>query len=189
MRIARAVTLAALVLATAGMRRTPLLDETGILGSPLGSRFDVRCPGGSVLVAVGAEHGMWLHQLRIKCQQVASNGSLGTVVDAAGDAGSPYALNQLSYGEARCPSGKVVGAFQISHSIYVHRITLRCYPWKASERKFDRFGTESAVKVSGTHTGSESKGAECPGATKPATGIIGRDGTYIDAFGLRCTVP
>src|SRR5215211_1915766 len=114
MRIVRAVTLAALVLVTAGMRRTPALDETGIMGSPLGTRFDVRCPGDSVPVADGVEHGARIHRLRIKCQQVASNGTLGTVVDASRDAGSPYSL--------------------------------------------DRYGTESAVKVSGAHAASESKG-------------------------------
>ena len=189
MRIVGAVTLAALVLVTAAMRRTPVLDDTGIMGSPLGTRFDVKCPGGSLLVAVGAESGQWLHRLTAKCQQVTANGSLGTVVDASGDDGSVYSLNPLKHGEAKCPAGKVVGAFRIRHSVYVHEIWLRCYPWKSSERKFDRYGEQSEVKVSGTHFGSEMKGAECPGATKPATGIIGRDGIYIDAFGLRCTVP
>src|SRR5829696_7631999 len=44
-----------------------------------------------------------------KRQQVASNGTLGTVIDASGDAGSPYSLGPLSHAEAKCPSGKVVG--------------------------------------------------------------------------------
>ena len=164
------------------------VQHTQILGGQGGAAYTIRCPAGSVLTGFTPRTGYWLDQVRIRCRQVKSDGTLGASTDptaiAGGAGGTPQDLRQ-------CSAGKVIAAAVVSYGSYVHHFTAHCRPWKAATREFDPFGGLEYVNVSGAlvQRGPQENGVSCTRSSQPVVGIRGREGAYLDAIGFICDEP
>ena len=151
-------------------------------GGSGGTAFSHKCADGMVLVGLSARSGQWIDRLEGVCQ----NPSMTTGMwDNMGGSGvGPVGQDHFGTSDTymKCSPGYAIKEFSGGAGWYVHSIDVTCYKLGSSARTGGT--TENHVKV-GTTGGTPYGPYKCPDS-KPAIGIFGRAGTYLDRFGLIC---
>ncbi len=149
------------------------------IGGGGGTEFDLSCGSNEVLAGVyGAGiSSTYINSVGARCVSVDSSGNwigqprnLGTVGTASG---GDYSRT--------CDTGWAVSGFSGRADTYLNQISLQC-------RKLDSGSTVSGLTrnltSAGANIGTQQGPFICGGAV--ATGITGRSGSWMDAFGLQC---
>ena len=153
-------------------QNTPYRGGTG------GSEFNAPCPEGTVLTGIGYSYGQWINRLNGMCRSVdMKTGETGSTIKYTTAYGTTGAVTNSK----ECPRGHAIHSFQGKAGWYVHQLTLICHKLGSSGRT-GTTNEEFYIGPGGAEPFSKTSCAEA----KPGTGIAGRYGTYIDAFGLKC---
>src|SRR5438874_1798691 len=158
--------------------------NTSTAGGSGGTAFTQTCPNGGVLVGLQGRFGGFIDSVKAVCSRLDSIGDVfdTTVLSAHGGSGGT-----TSY-DLRCPRGWAVAGLRGRAGSLVDRIQLACAPVQlngtvvASTAKVDQFraggsgGTSFALNCSSTTASG----------TRPARGIFGAAGSFIDRIGLGC---
>ncbi|GIX46731.1 MAG: hypothetical protein KatS3mg131_0942 [Candidatus Tectimicrobiota bacterium] len=157
---------------------TPTVARTGLVGGNGGRDFERSCAAGEVLVGLKGRSGWWLDQVQVQCVRIDGQGrwSSGVVTrgSAGGNGGNPFTRT--------CSSGYAVVGFDGKAGSYVDRLELRCRKLTGAS---STSGSEVALAAVGGNGGRDFSAKRCP-SSRPAVGIYGRSGSYVDAFGLVC---
>jgi hypothetical protein len=157
-------------------------QNTNILGGTGGTSYRILCPEGEVLTRVAGWHGSWLDIVSAYCRKVnVANGSWEGGEHHAGSGGGDLAT--AFHGNILCPSGYAVKSFRAKYGSFVHRIFATCHKLGASGRTQ---GEKSEELWLGATGGPQTGGPISCSEAKPAIGIVGREGLYVDGFGLVC---
>jgi hypothetical protein len=158
-------------------------QNTPTAGGSGGSSYLLACEPDDVLVGLWAYGGGWIDRVRGIC----STPNLGDgrwwsaeVVPTKATAGvlpllfTPWTL--------LCPDGYAVKGFRGTAGIYVNSIVLNC----AKLGPAARTGSETKSTSMAGATGGTAYGPYVCGEEKPAIGLRGKSGQYIDSMGLVC---
>lgn len=159
-------------------------EDLPLLGfSPGGTPFTRECPDGHVLTGVRYRRGLVLDGLGIRCRPVRPDGTLGPEISAGLMTGG----NGGSAGTASCPANTVIASQEGDITgLTLGAARLGCHAWVPGSRSWK--GSQTRVLVVKPGSGTPRKNT-CAKGSEPATGIRGRHGGIVDAFGLRCGKP
>ena len=164
-----------------GLSGAGMAQNTSTFGGSGGTAFTKKCPEGQVVTVVDARFGLWLDGIRIFCQRVNfSDGSWIGTHSLAGSAGAPNSGN--SAGNRDCPTGYVIKTISGGYGSYVHGVKFTCARMGSSARTTSTTKTLDLLGREGPQAGGP---YSCP-ESKPAIGITGRAGMYVDRIGLVC---
>jgi hypothetical protein len=168
--------------------------STVIEGGTTGTGFDDLCPTGQVVIGYdGGQHQPqnYIGSLRATCGTIAvTPGTLAVTITPAGqlalhggDVATPWSRH--------CGTDEMVFGFAGRTGLYVDQLTFLCARLGITTT-FNTYTlsyqlTRALAPVGGTG-GNAFANQLCPGGGV-AVGDSGRDGQYIDAFGLVCSVP
>jgi hypothetical protein len=160
----------------AAAQNTPTVGGTG------GTAFSLRCRTGDVLVGLEVFGGGWIDWIVADCAAPGGDGSwqmsrLGVAAGSAGAMHPPFTRWQ-----PLCPEGYAVRGFHGTAGIYLNSISLKCYKLTSPNT------TSSTLRTTATAGGSGGTAYGTPtcSGNKPAVGVRGKAGQYIDSFGLIC---
>jgi hypothetical protein len=160
-----------------------LLDDLPLIGTGGGTAFSRTCPSGHVLTGVRWRTGTVVDGIGIQCSPVRSDGTLGTGVDVGPMAGG----NGGTAGRDHCRGGVIAGQNGATAGVSLASLFFRCFPWNPTARVYTGADNYSInVRIGLLISASES---QCHDGDKPAVGIHGRHGAFVDAVGLRCAKP
>lgn len=154
-------------------------SKRGNFGGSGGSAFYVSCPKDAVLVGFSVRSGDWLNKIGIKCRKV---NSAGNPVGSMFSPGSPVGGNGGSSWSRNCPNNSAVTRLDVFYGSYVDSFYAMCARASSglySNKSFVGFVGKVMPQANGSGT------AKCT-SNKPARGIYGRSGSYIDKLGLLC---
>lgn len=152
-----------------------------------GAGFTLACQDDEVLVGVAGREGNGIDRVQAVCSQVSDEGAwVGTLHKrgaAGGSGGTEF--------EIRCPANKAVSALGGRSGQWIDRLTVYCDGlanmtlWRASS------GDGTIAGSAGTSGGVLSSGwgpNKCASTNprRPATGLRGLAGSYVDRIGVRC---
>ena len=158
-------------------------QNTTAIGGYGGTAFTATCPDGQVLIGLSVWKGSWLDSVTGVCAKVSiANGSWSTTTSMAEYGTMPMNTNPANKQYRPCASGYAIKGYKGTAATYVHGITLRCERLGSSARTI---GDATFLASMGGPGGNAYSPYTCPDA-KPAIGIYGRAGTYVDRFGLVC---
>jgi len=152
-------------------------DGGNLIGGVGGSAFDLSCASGEVLAGIYGTTGTYVNSVGARCVGVSDQGDwIGRPRDAGitgTNTGSPYG--------ATCPTGWGVTGFSGRADTFVNQVGVQCQKLVSPDaaRDFSR-----PLQAAGQNAGTEHGPLNCAGSV--ATGLIGRSGGWIDAFGLQC---
>ena len=158
-------------------------------GSGGTSNYNLDCGRGSVLVGVQGKAGQWLDNLMAVCQQIRTDGRLGTrfTRGPAGGSGGSVVSDP-------CPNGQVVGeVFAETKFGFVSGIILGCDTWNSDlrQRRGRRSSdatsilTPSGLSATALLADLSNNGTSCPSGV-PGKALRGRNGIYVDSVRLVC---
>lgn len=176
---ARALLLSVVVAASAS--NVVRAQSTATRGGTGGTSYNQNCPTGHVLTGLKVQYGQWLDQIIGKCRAVKIRTGETSGLVLLTQVGKPHAFNSTK--EIDCPTNYAVKSFKGTAGSYVHSLVLICKKLEASGRTGPTSASEISVGPSGTGTAFGSIACD---EAKPAKGIQGKAGEYIDSFGLRC---
>lgn len=154
-------------------------QNTAKAGGTGGTSYNIKCQDGFVLVGLRVTYGSWIDWIKGFCQSIdIGNGSWmdSGMLDGVGGSGLGTTKAFL------CPSGYAVKGFRGKAGWYVNSMILTCRKLGPSAR------TQSESKDLEKAGGSDGTayGPHACGDAKPAIGMYGKAGQYIDSFGLIC---
>jgi hypothetical protein len=171
---------AASLLGVSGAGPALRAQNTPTGGGTGGTSYNLRCTESQVLVGISVQSGQWIDQISVKCRTVnLSDGSTGDFKWIGLVGGN---LAPSTHALAECPSGFAVKSFEGRGGLYVNYLILSCKKLGPSARTQ---GTSQETGSLGSWGGVKFGPYTC-GDAKPARGIQGRAGLYIDSFGLSC---
>jgi hypothetical protein len=157
-------------------------QNTTTAGGTGGTSYTLKCPEGQVLTGLGANYGGWVDTMMAFCRTV--DVSTGLTVEASET--TTQRTGKIHFGSDyhwyKCPSGFAVKSFAGRAGWYVNLIEATCRKLGTSGR------TQSESKdldYLGNFGGEPYSTRSC-GEAKPAIGVYGKSGEYIDSFGLIC---
>ncbi len=159
--------------------------ETLMGSTTAGTGTEVPCGTGRVLVGVTGRTGMWITNLFLICAKVSG----GTLSDAKtlnynsqriGGLASEFFTKAYT---VRCPAGQVAAGVMVYRGSFINQVGLYCRVWSATG-----FGGGNLVGPGGGSGGSFDA-RTCSDRTRPVTALHAREGSFIDALGIRCRVP
>jgi len=160
-----------------------LSENTSLIGGSGGTSYTIKCNDGDVLVGLGSSVGQWVDLVSARCAKPnMSTGSWSGVYEGATYAGKHNF--GAYYSQDFCPNGYAIKAFRGEAGMYVNEVRADCYKLTSGARTTDEMSTEKVTAV-GRDDATKYGPHKCSEA-KPAVGIRGRHGSYIDAFGLIC---
>jgi hypothetical protein len=180
----KSIRLAATALSLLGMLAASpaAAQNTATVGGTGGNAYSLRCAAGQVLAGIDVFGGGWIDWIVANCVTPGGDGSwqlqwLGVAAGSAGVMHPPY-----THWQPQCPEGYAVRGFQGTAGIYLNSISLRCYKLTSPST------TNSTMRSTGTAGGSggTAYGTLTCSGSKPAVGVRGKAGQYIDSFGLIC---
>ena len=151
----------------------------GVIGGSGGNAFDLRCNGNEALVGLYGGAG----------NVVDGVGALCVAIDGAGNwQGEPRQAGTAGGGggdgyDQRCDRNGAVVGFTGRSGGLVDQITLLCAP--LGQDGYAETASRVARAPIGSNGGNEQDPRICP-SNFPASGITGRAGRKIDAFGITC---
>lgn len=151
-----------------------------------GTAFDFECDPGFALVGLEGWQGAWMDGIRGLCSAVnLQTGAVSSIVRRTSVAGTVKSGTRTY----RCPANMVMTGFGSSQANYVlsiHSISCReVKPGGMADTRItfrDAFPHRESNLVTGR---GRSVMDECSGGTM-ATHVRGREGTYLDSFGIYC---
>lgn len=158
----------------------PLWGGTG------GTRsYNLDCGSTGVMVGLYGKDGTWVDQIAVRCRTVNSDGSLGSYYSKGPTGGSGGAG-----ANAECPSGSVVGVMAATSGSFINDVSVQCYAWIASTRRFDHHQYKGIYgigdPVSPVSFGAVSNAVvSCP-EELVGKAIRGRSGSYVDSLQFVC---
>jgi len=152
-------------------------DGGNLIGGNGGTAFDLSCASGEVVAGIYGSTDTYVNSVGARCVAVSDDGDwIGQPRDAGTTGtttGRPYA--------ATCPTGWGVTGFTGRADTFVNQVGVQCQKLVSPDaaRDFSR-----PLQTAGRNTGTEHGPLNCAGSV--ATGLTGRSGAWIDAFGLQC---
>lgn len=147
------------------------------LGGNGGGPFTLACPAGQVLAGMYGSTGTYVNSVGPRCVAVDVNGNwLGQPQNRGrrgGTGGAGYSRT--------CPGGQAVTGFTFKGSAYVNQIGLQCRELVSAVATG---GGITDLSVVGSNNGPAQGPLDC--GNTAATGLVGRSGSWMDAFGLQC---
>lgn len=161
---------------------TPLAGGTGGDLS-----YNLNCGADGVLVGLSGRWGGWLDSIGIICRKVNADGTLGsafTLGPKGGNGGS-------TAGNPTCNAANVVQSVHAFTGMYVNRAAFGCGAWSPATRRvaqavFTPGAAGSDVDGVGPPATQDRSVLDCPTDGKPAKGIRGKHGSFIDSIALVC---
>lgn len=159
------------------------LSYTSYVGGSGGTKsFSLLCKEGRALIGIKGKSGWYVDKIEGICarfDEILAASSIQTTGATGGTGGTS------SY-EFRCPSGQVVAGLFGKSAWWIDKIGIKC----------GRLTSEGLVEInsvtndffSAGGTGGSSFNRTCPD-NKPAVGIEGRSGWYVDKIRLACDNP
>jgi hypothetical protein len=137
------------------------------------------CPDRKVLVGIKGMSGSWMNSVRGVCMRFDDIGNRSglaqTVAHGGPDGTRSFAL--------RCPSSQAVVALKVVSGSYVHSVKLKCSELSASGTAITNGTLDSFTSVG--DPGPVTTNLLC-GDDRPASGLVVRWGSFVDAIGLQC---
>lgn len=178
------VVAASVGLGTTRLHANLALENLPLVGSPGGTSFTRNCPANHVLTGVRWRRGLLLDGIGIKCRPVQSDGKLGAEINSGSMAGG----NGGTAGSESCPGVIVSQKGASQGGVGIGMLFLGCFQWFPASRSWGGSSiTHIFVKTGGSLPALTTD--TCSLGGQPATGIQGRHGSIVDAFGLRCNTP
>ncbi len=150
-------------------------EQNETVGGNGGAAFDLSCSATEVLVGMHGTTGTYVNSVGPRCVAVDNAGNwVGTPRDgerSGGGGGTAYSQT--------CPVGQAVTGFTAGSGQYVNRIGLRCQDLTAAQAVSGPITTLADIGTGGATSGPFDCGAI-------ADGVLGRSGSWMDAFGLQC---
>ena len=160
-----------------------LFEDLPLIGTSGGTAFSRTCPSGHVLTGVRWRTGAVVDGIGIQCSPVRSDGTLGARVDVGPIAGG----NGGTAGRDDCRGGVIAGQNGATAGVSLGSLFFRCFTWNPTARAYTGADNYSInVRIGLLISASES---QCHDGDKPAVGIHGRHGSFVDAVGLKCGKP
>jgi hypothetical protein len=154
--------------------------RTAQVGGGGGNSYDLRCQINEALVGLYGRSGGAVDQVGALCATIDQNGQwVGNPVrrgSAGGNGGGEF--------ERRCAVNAVVTGFRSRAGAAVDQLQPVCTPL-TDNGATDSGASTSTLDPVGGDGGSAQPLMACPSGL-PATGLFGRAGTRLDAFGLQC---
>lgn len=170
-------------------------DDTylGSFGGPGGSAFEYRCSGNGYLVGVLVYAGAWIDNIQAVCGKYDPSGHLlQQAPEGPIFGGVRPSQNQSDsiLNTKRCGPDDLIYSFDTAlteQRDYLGRIRMACFSAKTLQRPANTYPGAAIKLIQGTDPprNDTNRFAVCPEGTA-ATGITGRYGDYLDAFGLMC---
>ncbi|MEM7126592.1 MAG: putative Ig domain-containing protein, partial [Chloroflexota bacterium] len=153
-------------------------SQVGAIGHNGGSEFDLKCSAGEALVGITGRADASIQEVGPLCASVANDGTWSGVpsnpATTGGTGGTPFTRT--------CPTDYAVTGFSGRADTKVEQLELTCQP----------LTTDGYVSGPGQSVGSVGGAGGNPVPLNscsydlPGSGIFGRSGADIDAFGLHC---
>ena len=153
-------------------------------GSGGNQSYDLDCGAGYVLVGFTARWGFVMDSLGIICRKVNSDGTLGNAI-TRGPVGGGGGSN---VDNPSCPGTHVVQQLWTYAGTYFDGTDFICSPWSPATRTVAQ-PPESVPDGDMIHIGGDGgtlSRLACPPDGRPATGIRGRYGSFVDSLALVC---
>jgi hypothetical protein len=165
------------VLAATGAHATVV--STSQAGGSGGTSFTQTCANGGVLVGLQGAFGDFIDSVKAVCSRIDSIGDPvdTSVLSAHGGGGGTTGY------DLRCPRGWAVTGLKGRSGSLVDRIQLVCAPVQLDGTALVSADHTDQFKAGGS--GGSSFSIHC-GGTRPARGINGGAGSFIDRIGLGC---
>jgi hypothetical protein len=160
-----------------------LFEDLPLIGTNGGTSFTRTCPSGNVLTGVRWRTGAFVDGIGIQCSPIRADGTLGDRVNVGEMAGG----NGGTAGQDNCHGGVIAGQNGATAGVSLGSLFFRCFTWNPQARAYT--GAENSsinVRIGLLISASE---RQCQDGDKPAIGIHGRHGSFIDAVGLKCGKP
>lgn len=165
--------------------------DTALRGNATGgTRHQLDCPSGEVLVGFNANYGDALDRVQLVCGRIAlTSGTLGYTITVGAGSTLPArgGTGGSSMASPRCPANQMVVGFEGRASGTIYALALRCAPVLVTAQSPGAIlvgGTISTLSAVGGSGGTAFPTTDCVGV---ATGGVLRTGDLVDAFGLRCS--
>ncbi|AHG88744.1 hypothetical protein J421_1207 [Gemmatirosa kalamazoonensis] len=164
-------------------RALSFAENLPLIGTGGGHSFTRNCPAGSVLTGVRWRTGAVVDGIGIQCSTVRSDGTLGPRTDVGSMAGG----NGGTAGRDDCHGGVVAGQNGATAGVSLGSLFFRCFQWSPAARAYTGAVNYTInVRIGLLISASES---QCHDGDKPAVGLYGRHGSFIDAVGVICGKP
>ncbi len=147
------------------------------IGGQGGTPFDLSCGSNEVLAGIYGQSGTYLNSVGARCVSVAQDGEW---IGQPRNIGTTGSRNGAQY-SSTCPSGWAVSGFSGRSDRFVNQVRLECQKLDSATTAT---GTVQPLTRAGQNNGTERGPFSCAGNV--ATGITGRSGSWMDAFGLQC---
>jgi hypothetical protein len=175
-RVRLAVSLA-LILGSAGALEA---QNTFTIGGSGGTSYTLACKDDEVLVGIRTASGSWIDRISAVCARASLACCGWSNAYTTENAGKEHLGN--TYDGRVCPAGYAVKSFHGTAGWYTNSISLTCHKLGSGARTQS---TSSRLSSIGNVNGSVLGPHTC-GEAKPARGIRGKAGEYVDSFGLTC---
>ena len=154
------------------------ISQVGAIGHNGGSAFDLKCTAGEALVGITGQADTSIEQIGPLCVAIDNDGNWsGSPTNpgvTGGTSSTPFTRT--------CPTDYAVSGFSGRADTAVEQITLSC---QSITTDGNASGAAQNLASIGGSGGNAIPLNSCS-YELPATGIFGRSGTTIDAFGLHC---
>lgn len=152
-------------------------------GSGGNKNYHLNCGAGAVMTGITAKYGSWIDQIGLVCRKVNKNGTLGDEFTRGPVGGQGGDISTIE----RCPAGRVIGGANGRSGWYINRIDAICYPWVRRTRRLNDGDTSPQyLTINGNRFDLTSGLDWFTCGSKPAKGIRGKHGSYIDSLQFIC---
>ena len=164
-----------------GAQNPETLMGSGTAGTPV----EVSCGSDRVLVGVKGRAGMWINNMFLICARV-SGGTLSDIraleYSSQRIGGLASSLFTKDY-KVQCPTGQVAAGVMVYRGSYINQVGLYCRIWTSAGT------TTGNLNGPAGGSGGTFDARTCTERRRPVTALHGREGSYIDALGVRCREP
>jgi len=178
-----------IAVAVAVLATSPVQAQgTAYAGGAGGQPFVRMCPAGFALAGFSGRSGQFLNSLQLRCRAVDDTGGWAPgqpeIMVAVGGEGGDGRLSPVD-----CPRDEFVTGLRVTHGAFVHGFRPRCQDSQGRVSDIAYFGDEGTLEnlggVGEFVGGTRQETLACP-AGRPARGVVGRSGKFVDAMRLEC---
>lgn len=179
-----AIAVAGVVVNTHAFDGHLVLENLPLIGSGTGTSFSRECPDKHVLSGIRYRRGLVLDGVGIKCRPVRPDGTLGPEINSGSMAGG----NGGTAGSESCTgTTAIVSQTGAGPGVGINTLVLGCFQWFPASKSWGGSRIAHVTVMGGGAPAFVT--STCSAGTQPATGIKGRHGSIVDAFGLHCSTP
>lgn len=154
---------------------------TGRIGGNGGGEFRLDCNDSEVMVGIhGSASSTRIYNIGPRCVAVDATGQWSGMPVNRGSAGG---LGGSSFTQS-CAAGSAVSGFSGRSGTYTNQLIAHCRPLASATRLT---GSPTPLSSVGSNSLGSARAYRSCGANKPVVAVYGRSGSWLDAFGMRCT--